>query len=54
VSDVAQEKPDVVEALKQRVSQFVDDAAKEKAKATFNGGVSKEMMDNLRALGYIE
>lgn len=54
VSDVAEEKPDLAETLRQRVSQFVDDASKEKAKATYNGGVSKEMMDNLRALGYIE
>lgn len=53
-SDMAHTQPHVAEALRQRVTQFVADADKEKAKATYNGGVSKEMMDNLRALGYIE
>ncbi|MEL6310599.1 MAG: hypothetical protein AAFQ52_20850, partial [Chloroflexota bacterium] len=52
--DIATEKPAVVVDLQQKLEDFVTDSIANRTDSVDNGAVSDEVIDNLRALGYIE
>ena len=52
--DIAQHEPERVDQLHTKLADFVDDAVSQRTDSIDNGDVSEEVMDNLRALGYIE
>ncbi len=54
VEDLAAQHPEVVAALQDRMHRFVDEAKSQRMDTVVQGAVSDEVLDNLRALGYLE
>lgn len=52
--DIAEEQPERVGELQAKISDFIQDAAKQRTDSVDNSDVSEDVIDNLRALGYIE
>ncbi|MGB7342151.1 MAG: sulfatase-like hydrolase/transferase [Phototrophicaceae bacterium] len=52
--DIAIHEPERVDQLHTKLSHFVHDAISQRTDSIDNGEVSEDVMDNLRALGYIE
>ena len=54
ISDVAQENPALVGDLQRKIDTFVEDTQSQRRDAAVLGGISDDMADHLRALGYLE
>ncbi len=54
VQDVAGANPDLVASLRRKIDYFVAESESRRAAVGRNGTVDADVMDNLRALGYIE
>jgi len=52
--NVAQQHPELVTNLHSRLNQFVDEAKAQRLDTMSQGDVSDEVLENLRALGYLE
>lgn len=53
-ADIAQNEPERVDALQTKMTAFVQDSIASRSDNVNNGDVSDDVIDNLRALGYIE
>lgn len=54
IQDIAGDNPNMVDKLQDKMTNFIDDAMSQRLDSVNNGDVSEDVIDNLRALGYIE
>ncbi|MEM9951907.1 MAG: sulfatase-like hydrolase/transferase [Chloroflexota bacterium] len=52
--DIHEQKPELAHELQGKITEFVQDAVAQRTDSVDNGNVSDDVIDNLRALGYIE